>query len=367
MMEQRSQLEKDFGRRFSDFEWLVLEEHAYIEDVDLEALTIPKLRALLRHHGPPVGKHPLDGPVKVSDGLTERSKALAKLYARYAGQPDSDEPPQHKRIRDRLTPSVAVIRDEIGQRPNLKDLDDWYEKAWREAWGASGRDEAMRAVAVSSIDGRETVAFPYPMDVGGMVVPSGSAASRVAWEIQRLVQDFRWHPYHAARWLISIEEPIPPVIAATVSYSLDGLGLLGNAVNVKVGDRPATKAERKAMVERFRPFTDTRTRITLEIDPAVGPAELARIYAKARAAIAPDRVRPLTVKALALATFLLDQDEDASGASGPTWDGWLAKWNSEPGRKHGMYSRIGASRHNFRRDAKDALRRLRYSGWRPRV
>ena len=252
-----------------------------------------------------------------------RSKALAKLYARYAGRPDGDAPPEHKRLRDRLTPTVAVVRAEIGQRPKLADLEPWYEQTWRQAWGASGHDEAMRAVAVSSIDGRETVAFPYPMNEGGMIVPSNSAAARVAGQVQQLAHDYRWHPYHAARWLISEEEPIPPVTAATVSYSLDGTGLIGNAENVTVGGRPADAAERKAMLERFRPFTDTRTRITLEVDPAVSPAELGRIYAKARATIAPDRVRPLTVKALALATFLLDQDEDALSAPGSAWDGWL--------------------------------------------
>jgi hypothetical protein len=369
MMNWRSAIEAKLRRPLTDIEWEGLEQLAYIEELEDDSLKIDDLIRDKFPHGRavPAGREPIDEPVKVSEGLTERAKALAKLYARYAGRPDGDAPPGHKSLRDRLTPSAAVIREEIGPRPKLVDLEDWYKQMWREAWGATAHDEAMRAVATSSIAGTETVAFPYPMDEGGMIVPSNSAAARVAGHIQQLVHDFRWHPYHAARWLISAEEPIPPVTAATVSYSLDGISFLGDAVYVNTDGRQESEIDRKAMVERFRPFTDTRTRITLEVDPAVSPAELGRIYAKARAAIAPDRVRPLTDKALALATFLLDQEENASSAPGSTWDGWISKWNSGPGKKHGGYSRIGASRHNFRRDAKAALQRLRYSGWHARA
>lgn len=299
-------------------------------------------------HATPAGRPPVDEPVKVSSVATRRASALAKLYARMASLPTGG-PDHHQRLVARISPSVPAIRAEMGERPFVADLPGWCERAWCDAWAAKTPKSAAENVAANvrarlNGGGTPVVIFPFAGSEPHWTVPRTSVPGRGARVIADLCRNYPWRPAEVTAWLICPDAPVPNVPVAVVRHRVDGLAEL---------------------VPGVRAFTDTRWRISLEVDPTLTPAEVARVYAKARSHITPrrQRVRPMADRSVVLASFVLDQDNDADTASGDTWDTWLKAWNRGPGRRWGNYDPSSYERWNFRRDAKSALEHLRYAGW----
>jgi len=68
------------------------------------------------------------------------------------------------------------------------------------------------------------------------------------------------------------------------------------------------------------------SRITLTIDPATSPREVAAVYTKHRRALLGPRYRPLSEKHLALLAFGAEERATVPPAK---WKAIFAKWNSE--------------------------------------
>jgi hypothetical protein len=107
-------------------------------------------------------------------------------------------------------------------------------------------------------------------------------------------------------------------------------------------------------VERHVSFNakiEANTRITLTIDPAVTPPELAEIYAKVRSGITTGRIRSLSDKHLRLAILCAESsDKD-------TWDQKMQRWNDTyPEDDYPGYPYD--DRRAFHRDAVQACERL---------
>jgi|GEM_PF-2831363 len=335
------------------WEW-GLEAAAIVADVECEAITkdagVAKLSALRRGNPPrvPPGRLPGGEPVKVSTAIRERAKVLAKLYARMAGE-------EHR---------VQSVREEIGVPPAPDHLDKWTDELRCEAWEVDGCEALPAAEQAALRTGRR--ARPFPGPGGSFPVPDDSWAAYIAETVDQLTSDFPWRGERALAWLVC-GQPVPPVVNATVSHRTDGRSPFDVGIDYRVGSRPATADERRRAIEASRDPTDTRWRITLTVDPAIGPAEVARLYGVSRAAIAPgrQRVRLPATRQLALASFALDQPEEipAKEEGGDIWDTWLARWNRGPGRRHWKYDRGTPARWNFRRDVRAAVDSLRYTGW----
>lgn len=92
-----------------------------------------------------------------------------------------------------------------------------------------------------------------------------------------------------------------------------------------------------------------RSRLDLQVDPSLTPAEVAEEYRRARAMVLPGRHRALSVKHLTLAAFLATTPDC-------TWRTRMAQWNTEhPNWKYAQVT-------NFARDAQIAHRRLLHLG-----
>jgi hypothetical protein len=118
---------------------------------------------------------------------------------------------------------------------------------------------------------------------------------------------------------------------------------------VLAGLTPQIKGVEKQV--QFIPDIQACTRITLTIDPAVTPPELAEIYAKVRADVTTTRVRSLSDKHLRLAILC------AQASDQDTWDQKMARWNETyPETEYSGYSY--QDRRAFHRDAVQVCERL---------
>jgi hypothetical protein len=181
-----------------------------------------------------------------------------------------------------------------------------------------------------------TITYLHKEQPTRLLVPAATLLGQIAINSERLADEYRWNSWDATRWLIcGGTPPVPWVVRwrSEIRYSF--------TANFDA--------------------TDTTTRLTLEIDPTLTPAEVAVAYSHARSAIFPrDRLRSLDRKALALAAFYLKQQENP-----PTWEAWRKRWNAGPGRKHGIYRGDGGGPWNFPRDVRSAYERLVKVGWQP--
>jgi hypothetical protein len=90
------------------------------------------------------------------------------------------------------------------------------------------------------------------------------------------------------------------------------------------------------------------SRITLEIDPAVSPSEVAEFYRQARKEVITGRHRTLSEKHLQLAQFITSRPEDE------LWTERLTAWNDA----YPQWSYDAALIKNFMRDCSRARERL---------
>lgn len=98
---------------------------------------------------------------------------------------------------------------------------------------------------------------------------------------------------------------------------------------------------------------DAFTRVVLSLDPALTPDQVAAVWAEVRRRVSPGRVRPQQRRAVRLAEHMAGfWDEDHTWA-----DAWEA-WNQRSGDPIDQQA-------TFRTLAREAVRRLLRTGWRP--
>jgi hypothetical protein len=98
---------------------------------------------------------------------------------------------------------------------------------------------------------------------------------------------------------------------------------------------------------------DAFSRVQLEVDPTVTPAELDEIWRKVRARVAPGRIRSQGERALRLAEWTLTATESG------TWEDGRRAWND-------LHPEWAYANRTFASHAKEAVRRLVRVGYRQR-
>lgn len=104
----------------------------------------------------------------------------------------------------------------------------------------------------------------------------------------------------------------------------------------------------------FRTPYEVTSRITLEIDPAVSPKEVAQFYRNARSEVVSNRYRSQSQKHLQLAVFSVSRSESEP------WADQLAAWNE----KYPDWAYTSDRVKNFSRDCQQARRRLLHPDFR---
>jgi hypothetical protein len=165
-------------------------------------------------------------------------------------------------------------------------------------------------------------------------VPPGSLLGEVAKVAATLSDHYRWNLWDATCWVVAGgDPPIPWVFRWKPELRRGAAG-------------------------------DTTTRLVIEVDPTLTPAEVTAAYGRARSAIFRGaRLRPLDEKAQALVQFALDH---GSGDGEPPWEDWRRLWNAGFGGPTGTYSGEDhgpGSKWRFRRDLRSAWRRFTRVGW----
>jgi hypothetical protein len=317
-VDERKTIEADLGQTVSDLVWLKMLAEYLNDDYLSGALTIDELRdQIARLTRRSSRRHP-DDPLPLFESTINRSRVLAKLYAKLASESDDD---------------LQALREKLRPCPTLRNFIKWLHAEYQKEQTAFDLDE--RTVELPYMNGRSEAAL--------RVKPT-SLLGQLAMMVARLAKAFPWNRSKIARWIVCEGSP-PPVVSAVVSTDLVGTTSFGP----------------------FRAPTDTLTRITITVDPSLSPEEVMAIYAQARAGIRPSskaRLRLLTDKSLALADFVLDREADVD--LNPPWEEWRAIWNSNVSQldvdwKYDLSKANSPA--NFKRDAKSAISRLARVGW----
>jgi hypothetical protein len=314
----RIDVELALGSRLSELEWEGLVARGDIEDfivgeVSAEAIadSVRVDRSQQRSAVPARSERPTGA------WHNKRMELLGKLYGTFA-----EQEPAVVRLRARLDPD----------RPTVPALGRWLvERYYAELGTAEGDVPAeLHALGMRRAAGERLVALWYEVtgSVYQLQVPERSVLGAIATVAGELSASYRWHEWESTRWLLCEGSPPLPQVFRWWPQRL-------------------TNGE-----------TDTPTRLLIEVDPILTSAEVGAAYAAVRSTFAPhERLRPLNDKALALAEFGLGSPEDES------WDHLRSRWNEGPGRRLGVYRSDGGGPSNFRRDVRNALRRLMIVGW----
>lgn len=354
MINVRTELEKAW-HPVPDALWDYLNERGYVGEVADGAETIEYLIQEARQviaAGRPAMPQTAGNDVArqlAGEAASARIDALSAIFAVWA-QHDLEV----QRFRERVLPGGLLAWDEAGP---------WI-LAQRAATAPGGDADAnlLEAFARSRPGTPETFVTLWYVAGGkerAVSVDARLSLRDLARLADTLCDRYRWRPALAVMFVLT--GVVPEVFVYTGSASIRG------------GTLPVT------------------TRVTMTLDPALTPEQVAGIYARLRAQIRPSRPpRPLSVKHYRLAQhvgpcvrFGLDQPSaitrpgrrprpDPDGlartitpVTGWTWTTLRRAWNDQYGTQptaDGKTWRYEASP-NFIRDAKQALTRLLAPGW----
>jgi len=351
MINVRAELEQTWRRPVSDALWAYLDERGYVGEVEQGRETIEYLlhearqvtaagqREIPQTAGNEIARQ-LAGAA-----ASARIDALSAIFAAWA-----HHDLEVQRFRDRALPGGLLAWDEAGpwilaQRTAAAPGGDpdahLLESFARSRPGAPGSFATLRYAA----GGQEhAVSVDSRMFLGDL--------ARLA---DKLSGRYRWRPSGAVMFVLTGE--VAEFFVYTGSASVSGGA-----------------------------FAATST-VTMTLDPALAPEQVAGIYARLRAQIHPGPLpRPLSVKHYRLAQhigprvrFGLHEPSAITGpgrrprpdpdglvrtitpVTGWTWTSLRHAWNDQYGT-HGKTWRYDASP-NFIRDAKRALTRLLAPGW----
>lgn len=355
MINVRAELEQAWRRPVPDLLWEYLDEHGYVGEVADGTETIEYLireaRKVIAAARPAMSQTAGNEVARqiVGAAAAARIDALSAIFAAWA-----DHDLEVQRFRDRVLPGGLLTWDEAGpwilaQRAATApggDADAYLLESF-----ARSRPGAPRPLATLwyAVDGRErAVSVDARLHLGDLAKLAGKLGDR-----------YRWRPSGAAMFVLT--GVVPEVFVYTGSASISG------------GAFAAT------------------TTVTMTLDPALTPEQVAGIYARLRVRIHPGPLpRPLSVKHYRLAQhtgphvrFGLDQPSaisrpgrrprtDPDGlvrtitpVADWTWTtlrhAWNDQYRAQPAAD-GRTWRYDASP-NFIRDAKHALTRLLAPGW----
>lgn len=169
--------------------------------------------------------------------------------------------------------------------------------------------------------------------------------------VDDLIQHLPWNRAKVACWLVA-GSPAPPVVHAAIQFNIYPIA----------PDLYRMWADMSDSGIKQVPFlTDTMSRVTLRVDPAMSAVEVAAIFAETRSRLLlqKQRLRPLEPRAAALVGFVLDQPEPID--EGTPWERWRVAWNAQV-QENWRYE-SARPKQNFVRAVKSALSRLTYVGW----
>lgn len=344
-MDRRALTERALRGPLDDREWQYLVQNNYTDATDWEAggaeSAAQAVKEGRRAFGS--GRRPAHHFERPPEGWQrERVRLLARLYGQLA-----EAGPSVRYLRAKLdaygvpaTLTKSAKIDAAGVVSGSSDeaaLVAWIRDRYRCDLGLErGADEEAVSGALDRHlwSGGQLTELWFSEGGGPRVlsVRARSLLGEVAKVAAELSDRYHWSCWDATRWVVCSGDPPTPWV-------------FGWGPQLHLGE------------------TDTTTRLEMEVDPTLTPAEVAAAYGRARAAIFRGaRVRPLDDKARALVRFALDQGR-AKGE--PPWEEWRRCWNAGPGRKHGTYRGDGGGPWNFRRDLRSAWRRLTQVGWVP--
>ena len=187
-------------------------------------------------------------------------------------------------LRDKLVKmGKSEAEAEVPGAPEPSELVSWITGKYHESFGVvpGGVDGLIEALIKDLQSGKETVELWYldGRKVRCFAVKKGGLLGKVAEAAERHDRDYLWDRWEATRWLVcGGSAPVPNVFR--------------------------WKPERRVLGA-----TDTTTRVLLEVDPTLTPADVAGAYGRVRQRIyRGERVRPLDDKALALYRLVLDRE-----------------------------------------------------------
>ncbi|MGI8751865.1 MAG: hypothetical protein ACR2MN_06080 [Acidimicrobiales bacterium] len=271
---------------------------------------------------------------EVREDRKGRYRLLTRLYAHQAaGEVDVSN------LRCRLDGEDSAAREYGIPRPGRPDddgLSAWILAQHYLELGNPEPSEEATIIGRRLAGGEQMVTCSFPLEGGpkDLTTPERGWLGEVALVAKMVSEKYHWAEHKTVRWLLC-EGEAPPIVRCLITTTLPVDGV-----------------------------SDTRVRITLEVDPMMTPGELKSIYSSIRSQLLPvDRARHLSPKKLALVSFIMDQPEEWNGFQRPPWQTWLQRWNEGPAAEYGTYDKDSKGRWTFERDATDATRRLQFVGW----
>jgi len=331
----RQQLEKKLGFRLPDQAWKFLIDRLYVAEVEQRESTIPALskevREFYRAFGdgfperrPTSEMLPSREKARDTRGVFTRQQALSILLAEEAASDESVRDFRSRVLHDAL-PSPYEVEKWVRQQAKA----DGPATTWltgvpvprghkiKPAGRFITTQPPLTISSKHAARGLQTRFLEYavPGDKWSRLVPT--AAGGVLEQLRHLsgllARQYRWTEAQAVLFVLTGRTPLVALINATTSVPVD---------------------------------TMASARITLIIDPALSPREVASAYRGVRRTILEGPHRSLSEKHTRLAVFAAGMAEEE------TWAKGMAAWN----RKYPKWQYGHAT--NFGRDCVQAQRRL---------
>ena len=346
------------GRPLSDGAWRWWVEKGFADDALAKGTDGPEWLADEIGQSSQVDR--VDRVGRGLETINRRAEVLSEVYAAFANSDALDV----RRFRAKW--DLGVHRPS-GQLPSW--LDAKYREALPASWSfathlldSRGEPTVEAMPAAAAPEG--TRVLDWTPVKGG---PPGRAFVPLAasdffpdlfFLVDAFEQRYPWDRLGTVNFVLSDEIPFAAPVTCTIRHR-NAIGTIRPEIpnDIKVGalqGKPDAADDLQAILDDSATYEDhTRTRVTLEIDPATGPEELARIWRELRASRRPSnrrRNRPQGDKGLALAAIGIS---DPDARAGRNWRGVRRQWN----RRHsdlGTYDSDGP----FRTDVVRARERL---------
>jgi hypothetical protein len=365
----RAAVEAQQGEGIDDLVWETLERNSDVRDLQLGLKSVAQLAAMARQLAAvlsgPVERPAVDEPGKTglpqaSEATRARIDALSAIYAWWAASE-----PEVQRFRDRALIGTCAV---MGMAPASADglladeqVDRWVRWCFQaDAGSGDPQEHVLALVARRPPHSRRPIADLWwiadSREVGQGVDVRGPLGE-LAKLAETLTERYRWRPSEATMFVLTGAPP---------------------EVRVYVGSAEIRSSDRLAAA----------TRVTMTLDPALSPDEVAGIYDRLRSRFhAGPAPRSQAVRRYRLAGHVgphvhmrMDSPGSRTGPGrrprpGPsglaffidpvddhTWESLRSSWNLLYGNQPGWdYTRQNIS--NFTRDAQTALTRLLFPGW----
>jgi hypothetical protein len=371
----RDQVAAELGGPVEDWVWDLLEDKGYVEDLGLGLMPTRELAATARRLMAALPGDTRPAPVRepglpqASEAARARIRALSAIYAEWASARTD-----LRRYRSGvLARTLPVMAEATGMTAPPADESGLLLPEHAGPWvrwcfdagspGGDGRRHVFELVAATKVHGPRKVADLWYIDGDQekiLTVPAGGMLGQLAGLADALVDDYRWRPSEATTFVLTGQAP---------------------EVSVYVGSAEIRYGEMSAA-----------SRVTMTLDPALSPEDVAGIYARLRqrfhAGPLP-RHQPARRYRLAahVGPHLRVRSAGPASRRGPgrplrpgphglivfieptarhSWKSLRQSWNSAcdalPASDPGRAWRYGNDP-NFIRDAKAAYQQLLFPGW----